>query len=147
MIDSPYFNEIHFELTDRRPERQHDEVYTYYENLADSIRRTLMPSAYAAPTPQTTGKAIADALVQAVASINAAVPTRQEGQPSLDPTAANQWTCSCGTVNNGNFCVQCGTKRPKVFRCDKCGWTPEDPSNPPKFCPNCGDPFTEGDTV
>lgn len=147
LIDSPYFNEIHFELTDRRPERQHDEVYTYYENLADTIRRTLMPAAYGDTSRKSTGKAIADVLAQAVASINAAVPTRQEGQPALDPTAANQWTCSCGTVNSGNFCVQCGARRPKVFRCDKCGWTPEDPSNPPKFCPNCGDPFTDGDAV
>lgn len=26
--------------------------------------------------------------------------------------AANNWTCSCGTVNQGNFCQNCGAKRP-----------------------------------
>ena len=58
------------------------------------------------------------------------------------------WTCTCGTVNQGNFCANCGAKRPvgaPLYKCDKCGWTPEDPHNPPKFCPNCGDVFDDRD--
>ncbi|MBO4882678.1 MAG: SPFH domain-containing protein, partial [Lachnospiraceae bacterium] len=58
------------------------------------------------------------------------------------------WTCSCGTVNQGNFCSGCGAKRPAgapLYKCDKCGFEPEDPANPPKFCPQCGDPFNEAD--
>ena len=58
------------------------------------------------------------------------------------------WKCSCGKVNTGKFCTGCGAKRPAdapVYRCDKCGWTPEDPHNPPKFCPECGDPFNDDD--
>ena len=58
------------------------------------------------------------------------------------------WTCSCGTVNKGKFCQNCGAKKPAeapLYRCDKCGWEPADPKNPPKFCPECGDIFDDKD--
>lgn len=64
------------------------------------------------------------------------------------PAPAVGWTCSCGTVNQGKFCQECGAKKPAgapLYRCDKCGWQPEDPHHPPKFCPECGDIFDEND--
>jgi len=62
--------------------------------------------------------------------------------------AAEGWTCSCGAVNKGKFCPQCGAKKPAgvpQYKCDKCGWEPADPKNPPRFCPECGDPFDDSD--
>lgn len=78
------------------------------------------------------------------------------GQPWQSPTAAppaaqqpaTGWTCACGVVNKGKFCSECGTPKPAgalLYKCDKCGWEPEDPTKPPKFCPECGDVFDESD--
>ena len=60
------------------------------------------------------------------------------------------WTCSCGAVNKGKFCAECGSKKPAgvpQYKCDKCGWEPEKGTNPPRFCPECGDPFDAGDMI
>lgn len=71
------------------------------------------------------------------------------GKPKPEPAAG--WACpSCGTVNQGRFCMDCGAKKPAdapLYRCDKCGWQPPDPHNPPKFCPQCGDPFDDNDRM
>ena len=63
---------------------------------------------------------------------------------------ADGWKCACGAVNKGKFCSECGAKKPAgvaQYKCDKCGWQPEDPTKAPRFCPECGDPFDSGDIV
>ena len=57
---------------------------------------------------------------------------------------------NCGKENpdDAKVCQECGKPKPAgalLYKCDKCGWEPADPTNPPKFCPECGDPFDDGD--
>lgn len=72
-------------------------------------------------------------------------PQQQQGQGAAP--ASGTWTCPCGAVNSGKFCMECGAKKPAdvTYKCNKCGWEPEDQANPPKFCPECGDVFDDKD--
>ncbi len=100
---------------------------------------------------------------------------QQAAQPAAPAPAANGWKCACGATATGNFCPECGAKKPEAgwtcgcgqlnkgkfcqscgakkpagvpqYKCDKCGWEPEDPRNPPRFCPECGDRFDDGDII
>lgn len=49
------------------------------------------------------------------------------------PAPAGSWTCSCGQVNTGNFCQNCGGKNPDAAWKCSCGQ-----ENKGKFCQNCG---------
>lgn len=68
----------------------------------------------------------------------------------IEEAATNCWVCTCGAENKGKFCLECGKAKPAgipQYKCDKCGWEPDDKTHPPKFCPECGDPFDDGDIV
>lgn len=73
------------------------------------------------------------------------------GARKPEEQTADGWICpTCGKQNKGKFCAECGAKKPAgepTYKCDKCGWEPEDPHHPPKFCPECGDIFDERDLV
>ncbi|MBE6794700.1 MAG: DUF4428 domain-containing protein [Ruminococcaceae bacterium] len=70
----------------------------------------------------------------------------QPQQNFSQPSASAVWFCqNCGTENSGKFCQGCGSPRPvnrgpQVVRCDKCGWMSQPGTQPPRFCPQCGDP-------
>lgn len=74
---------------------------------------------------------------------------QQYQQPAPQSAPVQGWSCACGASGNtGKFCRECGKPKPAgapLYRCDKCGWEPADPKHPPKFCPQCGDPFDEND--
>ena len=69
---------------------------------------------------------------------------------SPKPADGGSWKCACGQENTGKFCSNCGRKKPagiSQYKCDKCGWQPADPTKAPRFCPECGDPFDNGDVI
>ena len=136
-IRSPYFNRIAFEFSGDRPESRISDLYRLLESEIIELQQALDPANYAIPAP---AAAASSRPVPAATSRPVAA-----SRPAAQAAPGEGWTCACGQLNQGNFCTNCGAKKPVVFRCDKCGWTPEDPTKPPKFCPNCGDPFNEQD--
>ena len=104
------------------------------------------PIIAAAPAPAPQAAPVAGWTCACGATGNTGKFCMECGAKRVEPAVG--WTCSCGAVNTGKFCVECGSKKPAeapLYKCDKCGWEPEDPKNPPKFCPECGDPFDDGD--
>ena len=59
----------------------------------------------------------------------------QQAQPVQNQAAAESWTCSCGSVNTGNFCPNCGSKKPAATWTCSCGTV-----NDGNFCTSCGSP-------
>lgn len=54
--------------------------------------------------------------------------------PAAQPTAGT-WTCTCGNVNSGKFCPECGNPAPAADWTCECGTV-----NSGKFCSECGKP-------
>lgn len=146
LVDSPWFSEINLELSDgNRPDSQYTEQYREYERQMYELNNALI------------GRNTVPGAGYGQQGQSYAQPAQNFGQSAaafgtagaMVGKAIGAWFCpSCGTQNNGAFCQNCGTKRPEAqrsFRCDKCGWEPEDPHNPPKFCPECGDLFDDND--
>ena len=64
----------------------------------------------------------------------------QQGYGQQPPQAPQQggWTCSCGAVNTGKFCMECGKPKPEAPKgrfCTNCG---AQLAPGAKFCPECG---------
>lgn len=53
------------------------------------------------------------------------------------------WSCSCGAENSGKFCSECGKPKPTAQICSKCGYEVLTGQPVPKFCPECGQAFNQ----
>ena len=59
------------------------------------------------------------------------------GTTTQSQAGGNSWKCNCGHVNTGNFCMECGSKKPLPSSAN--GWTCSCGTvNQGKFCMNCG---------
>ena len=119
-------------------------------NAAQQAQQAAQPVPQAAPVQeQPKMRPAGDSWTCSCGAVNTGKFCMECGTPK--PAPVEGWTCpSCGAVNKGKFCMECGQKKPAgalLYRCDKCGWEPADPANPPRFCPECGDPFDDSDVV
>lgn len=80
------------------------------------------------------GMNAAGGFMNAASQTNAA--QMQQQNTAVNNNTAGQWKCSCGAVNTGNFCNNCGSKKPSsnTWQCS-CGAV-----NTGNFCNNCGAP-------
>lgn len=78
----------------------------------------------------------AGGFMNAASQTNAAQMQQQQTAAANNNNSAGQWKCSCGAVNTGNFCNNCGSKKPEAntWQCS-CGAV-----NTGNFCNNCGKP-------
>ncbi len=85
------------------------------------------------PTPQQQQYA-----QQAPQQAQAPAPVETPVQQTAPTPTADGWTCTCGAVNTGKFCPECGSKKPEAPKkrfCTNCGTELSETS---KFCPECG---------
>lgn len=82
------------------------------------------------------GMNAAGGFMGAASATNAQQMQMQQAAQASQAAPAAGWTCSCGAVNNGNFCSQCGKPRPQPasWTCS-CGTV-----NTGNFCSQCGKP-------
>lgn len=65
-------------------------------------------------------------------------PAPQPAAAVVQNASADGWTCTCGAVNTGKFCSECGEKKPEAPKkrfCSNCG---AELTENAKFCPECG---------
>ena len=149
-VNSPWFDVIEIDLADgnypdtKLSERYHDLEKELYELKSILTGVTELP-------PQQQIQQVFSQILNATgvtAGTTAGTAAFSVNNPGVAVNAS--WRCSCGAVNTGNFCPNCGGKKPfvpTVIRCDKCGWQTQDVNNPPRFCPNCGDPINGADVM
>jgi hypothetical protein len=76
------------------------------------------------------GKLLVDREREKMKTEPAAAPAAADPAATQSPPVADKWTCACGQVNSGNFCVECGAKREWTCACGQV--------NTGNFCVECG---------
>ena len=91
------------------------------------------------PAPQRDNEELKAWLRQQLEAQSRALEEKQAQQAQQAAPAPGGWTCACGASVNGNFCPNCGAKKPEPkpaagsWKCPQCGATATG-----KFCPECG---------
>lgn len=73
----------------------------------------------------------------AAASQSNSEQMKQNNNSKPQPNSGDEWKCSCGSLNVGKFCSECGKSKPSSAEVWKCICGAE---NKGKFCSECGSP-------
>ena len=107
-VNHPYINEISFEVTDSRPDSRYTEAFRRYEQTANEIVCALNGAAPCVGGPQPAEPKGPDAIPQGTI-----FPMGFGAEEPEQPAPPAEWFCPyCGTKNGGNFCMNCGAKKP-----------------------------------
>ena len=98
------------------------------------LRKNAKQSSPEAPAPITQIK---------LSDIRPEKPSAPIVAPEKPKQHTSVWQCSCGALNDSQFCTQCGKPRFQKRSCSNCGWTPDSPNQIPHFCPECGTAFDQ----
>jgi len=108
-IDSPWFEEISVDLNNgERPEDKDSALFIEQQMKLSELAALIYRWIY----PRQPGNHLMGPDVRTVSLQNQSVPM---AIPSVqtESTATDEWKCSCGAVNSGKFCEECGKPRTK----------------------------------
>lgn len=148
-INSPWFDDMDFRLNSSSVD-EHDRMkMSEMENTGNQIVAALTGMGYAPqaggmygqPVNGMQGGMYGQPVNGMQGSYNQQFGAAQGGYGQQMNAVQGGYNQQMNGMNGNNMYTQ----QPNGIRCDKCGWVPDDPTQIPRFCPQCGDPIDGND--
>ncbi len=142
-VNHPYFDDVWLTLNNndvelnpelsvpeiRKPNPYTNREYVEYENMANEIKAIL------------TGTSVPNPTIVMANKRHFGLTDRNDPYTRTAVTG-DMWKCTCGRINDGKFCKECGAPKPAAGPkfCPECGYKFPQDGTVPRFCPECGTP-------